>query len=1301
MMSQRNGQSKAPSAYDCSAFDPNNLLSIVRHLVVFKGQADASLDEIKSLYGGDSASLSIQTLCGIAEVAITPEMRFLPIETVCQGNLKAISSACMEAAKSCQEAAIKAKFVEQLSILSAAIDPILPDNITFGLRQKWIPYMYLQAFLQSRGFAIRYTDGLYTIYGKEFFDHFPSKLQKYLNGFTVKGGTRQTTIDYIARIEFLEHDYCQWLREHQDLHILVDLFNDTYNTYAGGEFDSSPLDIQGFLSGKMALHPYQNSAVRRLFHEGRGICAYDVGLGKSFISLALAAWQYKQNNAAKTCIVVPNSVLVNWHNEAREFFCEDFFARAVYFVGLDKEKNGCPARVCFDTERIKHDYAEIARVHYPIVIMTREKFVALGVGQALAEQYLSEMAFFCPKIATPLKKILAEQNPAMPNFENFGFTSLHLDEAHAYKNCLEPGPQVKSIRYLSTPPVAKTALNAAVKAFAIRQQNKGVGVYCFTATPVTNSPFEVLNSTLLVSSPKELLELEIKDMESFISLFGNVKMVPHVSISNTIEIQLGLVGFTNLDALRNFYARYVYLKSGDDVDAAFSVVKPFEHEELVPLSQEQRTLYDTLRKRALKAERGSAVGDAREQVFSVIRDMDRLTLDEDYLLRKITYLCDRKWKTQLENALLLLPENWPTPEYCQTGKIWVTKTSPLNPKITQAPNGMCALTLPEGIDRVAIKAFQQVGLNENAITHPLNPKYQRLMERVRDIYFAGEGKQLIFTDEKEHHAVLSRIIAFTLNIPLANIGIINADESSGAKLDKLCRKYNQGAVRIIIANRKAELGVNLQEGTTAIHHLTIPWTPASVKQRNGRGVRQGNMSEHIDVYYYYGENTFDSYRHKLLRVKENWIGELLTGKLPVMPNGDIMSTEELLDMLANDPDAATRNREKRMVAAKLLEKRERERSMFVTLNQLACLHATTKKKRERLISQAANNQKEFGNVQRLLQKGGWDTELPLHQHPDMPHGGVSPLAQLASDPRQAQLLERLHECASTKRKIEDELLELEARFSGKKSQLIGYLHRMAATGQLPFPLSFVEEADTLMATSEGVIYRLGELWERTTKIANDKSRVIRIAAIDPVTKVLLVEQILPEGPGETGEMQVACLAFYQKRAVSDYLFKERWKYGLIPKSAILTRQLFEEHCSWLQFNMAHGMVCRVDGALRVQWSKQQGTPSFATPVWPEPENLDFRKAVFQQYLEEKREPYFCPNLMTDLFGEDYDAIALTYCDSPETELMRILGNTLTEARHAGLLDGLSPEELLRKIQAFSEAEQKPEALRGGAATQNQ
>ena len=480
------------------SFEPSDLVSITRFLVTFKGLKDASLDEIVQLYTGEKTNLQ-EALFTSPDIAITPEGRFVPMDIFCRGDVKDKINSCTEAAKSCSNGALKNKYLSQIALLSGSVQSVLPQDITFGLRQQWIPARYIVEFLLSQGFGVGghsgdisykvYAGGMtgshakqfeawmqnhfdegrgYIVYGNTYFDHFPAQLENYLNGKTVRSNDMGRKAEYLTKIESLEKKFGQWIQSHPDLPELVDLFNEKFHSYVAGSYDSGPLDIQEFLSGKITLHGYQNSEVRRLADEGKGLCAFDVGLGKSCISLALAAWNYKKNRFGKTCIVVPNAVFVTWHNEARKFFSEDFFHNNTYFVGLAQNTRGLPA-VSFTKKHIIQEYERVAQSKHPLVLMTREKFVSLRIGEQLANRYLEDVSQFCPQIASPLMALVKEEDPEMPLFEDLGFSSLHLDEAHIYKNCLEANSRCKSIRYLSTPPLATTALNAAVKAFSIRQ----------------------------------------------------------------------------------------------------------------------------------------------------------------------------------------------------------------------------------------------------------------------------------------------------------------------------------------------------------------------------------------------------------------------------------------------------------------------------------------------------------------------------------------------------------------------------------------------------------------------------------------------------------------------------------------------------------------------------------------------------------------------------------------------------------------------------------------------------------------
>jgi hypothetical protein len=69
---------------------------------------------------------------------------------------------------------------------------------------------------------------------------------------------------------------------------------------------------------------------------------------------------------------------------------------------------------------------------------------------------------------------------------------------------------------------------------------------------------------------------------------------------------------------------------------------------------------------------------------------------------------------------------------------------------------------------------------------------------------------------------------------------------------------------VVIANSVAYEGIDLQVRTCTIHHLDLPWTPADLEQRNGRGVRQGNTLGTVNIFYYFADGSTDGYRFSLI-----------------------------------------------------------------------------------------------------------------------------------------------------------------------------------------------------------------------------------------------------------------------------------------------------------------------------------------------------------------------------------------------------------------------------------------------------
>lgn len=109
----------------------------------------------------------------------------------------------------------------------------------------------------------------------------------------------------------------------------------------------------------------------------------------------------------------------------------------------------------------------------------------------------------------------------------------------------------------------------------------------------------------------------------------------------------------------------------------------------------------------------------------------------------------------------------------------------------------------------------------------------------------------------------------------------------------------------MVLQQKCGAGTNVQNKIIALHHLDCPWRPADLIQRNGRGIRQGNENEEIDIFTYVTEGTFDAYLYQLVENKQKFISQIMTSKAIVRSAEDIdekaLSYAEVKALAAGNP----------------------------------------------------------------------------------------------------------------------------------------------------------------------------------------------------------------------------------------------------------------------------------------------------------------------------------------------------------------------------------------------------------------
>lgn len=85
------------------------------------------------------------------------------------------------------------------------------------------------------------------------------------------------------------------------------------------------------------------------------------------------------------------------------------------------------------------------------------------------------------------------------------------------------------------------------------------------------------------------------------------------------------------------------------------------------------------------------------------------------------------------------------------------------------------------------------------------------------------------------------------------------------------------AYDVLIANKVAAEGWDLQSRTCYMHMLDLPWDAATFIQRLGRAVRQGNLAGKVEVFVHLSRGTLDYFRLTRVEGRRGWLAGLLRG----------------------------------------------------------------------------------------------------------------------------------------------------------------------------------------------------------------------------------------------------------------------------------------------------------------------------------------------------------------------------------------------------------------------------------------
>ncbi len=149
-------------------------------------------------------------------------------------------------------------------------------------------------------------------------------------------------------------------------------------------------------------------------------------------------------------------------------------------------------------------------------------------------------------------------------------------------------------------------------------------------------------------------------------------------------------------------------------------------------------------------------------------------------------------------------------------------------------------------------------------------------------------------------------------------------KTSKSQRQKIQEDFNEGKIKVVIGSSAIKEGMNLQENTSDMYLLSLPYNFTALRQVEGRGWRQGNKFENVRINYMLTEDSIDVFMLQKLQTKQSRYLEAMKKDVNILDISDI-DTQELKTALITNPHTRAE------IEAKIQNKRlESEKSRLLS-----------------------------------------------------------------------------------------------------------------------------------------------------------------------------------------------------------------------------------------------------------------------------------------------------------------------------------------------------------------------------------
>ena len=752
-------------------------------------------------------------------------------------------------------------------------EPILAKDITANLGSAWVPTETIEQFatevLGIKNAGISYSaltsnwkakgrggNPEYEAGRKSTVDLLDALLSSRKIVVTYKTPDGATVVNEIATQEAndvankIKQAWADWVwADNARAATLSEIYNTKFNNIVPAYYgDGEHLTLDG-MSSLIKLRPHQKRGIYRVIRQGDTYLNHAVGAGKTFTMIAAAMEEKRLGLINKPMFVVPNHMLDQFSQE---------------FLMLYPAANLMVADTANFHTSNRRDFIAQASINNPdAIIITHSSFGKIGVSDAVLAKFLQEKVAeyrealdeayangdskersvkqmekaMLAAVARIEKLLDSTDKDENAFFEDMGVDRLYVDEMHEFRKLSFNTRQtaVKGITAVGS----QKAMDLQMKSGIIREKNPGRALVGASGTPITNTMGELFTVQRFFQ-PKQLEQDGLKFFDAWASQFGSTVEGLEQNTAGNYAMVSRFAKFQNMPELMSRVRSFMDVLTNYDLGSL--------------------------------VQRPEVVGGSREIVVTPVPD--GFSDYQKKLGERIEAIKNRGGKPEKGDDIIL--------SVISDGRFAAIDMRFVDPALPSDPNSKLNYAindLAEAYKETANKRYTSKDNNGDTVTDKL-PGSSLIM--FTDIGLGEQSAETRGFDMKQW--INTELVR--LGVKKEHIAFIG-DYDSHAKKGVLFEEMREGKKRILIGGKGMETGMNIQKRLSHLFHLDAPWFPASVEQREGRIIRQGNQNAEVFVKAFATKGSYDSTMWSLVATKGRFIEQAMSGDSSMRSMDDV------------------------------------------------------------------------------------------------------------------------------------------------------------------------------------------------------------------------------------------------------------------------------------------------------------------------------------------------------------------------------------------------------------------------------